>query len=41
MDKLITITITDGVEEYTEDFIMEDAVDFEDVISRLKEDLGI
>lgn len=40
-DKLITITISDGTEEYAIDFTMENVSDFEDVVNRIKEDLGI
>jgi hypothetical protein len=40
-DKLITITISDGTEEYAIDFMMENVSDFEDVVNRIKEDLDI
>lgn len=40
-DKLITITISDGTEEDTIDFMMENVSDFKDVVNRIKADLDI
>ena len=41
MDKLITITITDGEQEYSVDFLMENVKDFNDVVKRIENDLDI
>ena len=41
MDKLITITITDGENEYSLDFIMENVKDFSEVIKRIEQNLDI
>ena len=41
MDKNITITITDGENEYTTDFIMENVSDFDEAVDRIINDLDI
>ena len=41
MDKLITIIITDGEQEQSIDFLMENVKDFNDVVKCIENDLDI